>query len=991
MSDGIAPARHYRAGERAFSEGTAMANATLGVVLEHLRRATATADEPPDPQLVERFLRGHDPASFAALVRRHGPMVLRVCRRVLRHHQDAEDAFQVTFLVLARSAASIRKRGSLASWLHGVAYRTAKTARRGAATRREYEGRVKAMSQKDASEDLAWREVQSLLDEEVATLPEPYRTAFVLCQLEGLSRQEVARRLGVKEGTVSSRLGRAREQLREKLARRGVSLAALLGALAFARGQAPAAVPRRLLGATIRAGVAYAEGDLPVGGISAGAERLLKEVTRAMVLTQTKVAAAALAAVLLAAGALAFAPHPAHSQVPPAAPQGPAKTSAPDGPPAPGSGAAKPALAARAEGDTESVTVSGQVLGPDSKPFAGAEVSARWYQLYAGGTARGEVKTTSGPDGRFRLRFATADLSKTRLPPLPHIPHSYLEIIATAKGHGFGWAWAQIGAQVESRTLRLAKDDVPIKGRVLDLQFRPVAGATVRVAGVGPSSLGGNTPAVTTDAQGRFVLTGVGRDRQVALAVTGPGIERKAVTASTAGAAAATVEVVARPTRVLEGTVRAGDTGEPLAGVVVRGGPSCGIESGVHAVTDAQGRYRLVGLPKGRRYEVTAWPGLGQPFIPKLVVVVDTAGLKPISADLRLQRGVALRVRLLDKGTGKPVRGMVQYEPLGNNPLRAGIWDNRSLESRLWGLLLWQFPTCCFPEKDGYLHLVALPGPGAVFGHGYDFPYPARPFGPADVKTFPALERAGALYGYGHLFQSYRVFEARADGKPLTLDIEMDPGRTAEGVLVGPDSKPVAGATAFGLTRNSRQGQYDYVSQAWVGSEILKTERFRTPGVRPGTRTATFLHAGRKLIANVVLSADPKGPQTVRMGPWGTVTGRLVDAAGKPVTGVTVELLYESQEGPGELPPFKGEVACGLVAPGRPLCTDAEGRFRVEGLVPGLKHRLTFATAAGAGLTPVVPERVRDLSPRSGEVVNLGDVCVNVAPAGKQRAKGGEP
>src|SRR5262245_51033847 len=176
---------------RTCSGGTAMTKAPLGAVLRHVRRAAARdTDEATDAELLRHFLGSRDPAAFEALVRRHGPMVLRVCRRVLGHHQDAEDAFQVTFLVLARKAPSIRRQASLAGWLHGVAYRTARCARRGAATRRVYEARVKTMTQNDAPHELGWREVQALLDEEIQALPEAYRAAFVLCQMEGHSREE---------------------------------------------------------------------------------------------------------------------------------------------------------------------------------------------------------------------------------------------------------------------------------------------------------------------------------------------------------------------------------------------------------------------------------------------------------------------------------------------------------------------------------------------------------------------------------------------------------------------------------------------------------------------------------------------------------------------------------------------------------------------------------------------------------------------------------
>jgi len=268
------------------------------------------------------------------------------------------------------------------------------------------------------------------------------------------------------------------------------------------------------------------------------------------------------------------------------------------------------------------------------------------------------------------------------------------------------------------------------------------------------------------------------------------------------------------------------------------------------------------------------------------------------------------------------------------------------------------------------------------------------------LKAYPFLEKTpvnhGGLFHLWEIFQSYRVFEAKVGDKPLALDIELDPGLTAKGMLVGPDSRPVTGATAFGLTHNPQKTsnysyRHDPSYRARIESQTLETDRFASSGLVPRqARTVTFLHAGRKLIANAVLHADQKGPQTVRMQPWGAVSGRLVDADGKPLVGIAVELVYPSQAGPALLEPGTGGVAPGLLPPGWPFRTDAKGRFRIEGLIPGLKHQLTLSAGADQNIAPAAPGTLKNLSPRTGEVLNLGDIRVRVVPAKKEGEKGGK-
>jgi RND family efflux transporter MFP subunit len=200
------------------------------------RAASAPAD--PDPDLLARFAAARDEDAFAELVRRHGPMVLAVCRRVAGHPDDAEDAFQAAFLVLARRADRVRLRGAVGAWLFGVARRTALAARRAAARRRAADARATPPDPVPPPGDDA--ELRAVLDEELARLPDRYRAVLILADLEQLDRRRVAAELGIPEGTVASRQARARALLAGRLARRGWGLPAALAAAA------PALVPSSL-------------------------------------------------------------------------------------------------------------------------------------------------------------------------------------------------------------------------------------------------------------------------------------------------------------------------------------------------------------------------------------------------------------------------------------------------------------------------------------------------------------------------------------------------------------------------------------------------------------------------------------------------------------------------------------------------------------------------------------------------------------------------
>src|SRR5262245_18363079 len=247
-------------------------------ILQLIRRAgeDRRVRELPDHELLQRFHAHQDQAAFHALLCRHGPMVLDVCGGVLANEADAEDAFQAACLILDRKAGSIRKTASVGSWLHGVAYRTALKARAQSAARRKHEARVPLL-QAAEPDDLSWREVRQVLDQELSGLPERYRAPLVLCYLESATQQAAAVQLRLAKCTLRERLERGRALLRTRLRRGGLGPAALLVAAAWPAAVESAAVPASLVASTVKAACLFAAGQtLPDGAVPAQAISLAK-------------------------------------------------------------------------------------------------------------------------------------------------------------------------------------------------------------------------------------------------------------------------------------------------------------------------------------------------------------------------------------------------------------------------------------------------------------------------------------------------------------------------------------------------------------------------------------------------------------------------------------------------------------------------------------------------------------------------------------------
>jgi RNA polymerase sigma factor (sigma-70 family) len=518
-----------------------MATTQAHTVLRHLRELIAANTTVPqtDGELLEQYAARHDEAAFAALVRRHGPLVWSVCRRLLRDGPDAEDAFQATFLVLARAAGSVRKQGSLASWLYGVAYRTAAQARRRAAARRRHERRADRRPPADPLDEITGRELLAALDEELQRLPEPLRAPLVLCHLEGHTRDEAARQLRLSLSTLQRRLERARGRLRDRLTRRGLTLSAALAASSLSPGASAAPPPQ------LTASAVAAARPTP-GAVSPSAAALANKTLRAVLVTRLlKATALVLTAGLLALGVGAWANRAPADKTAASDPAGQAPAGRPPDPPA-----------APAAEEPERMTVTGRVSDPDGKQLAGAQVAVlagvRRLQRYGGLSMDRTVlgRGEADGDGTFRLT----------VPRTSSLRNWAVDVVAARAGYGLGWQSFDPDADRPEVNVRVRLEQV-VRGRLVDLQGQPAAGVPLGVArlvrvppreevaarleaekkraeGDGmrmsrdvafdndylalpdtPDGLPLWPGPVTTDDQGRFLLRGVGRGMAVTLDV----------------------------------------------------------------------------------------------------------------------------------------------------------------------------------------------------------------------------------------------------------------------------------------------------------------------------------------------------------------------------------------------------------------------------------------------------------------------------------------
>lgn len=901
------------------------AESRLGEQIQTLFQA-GTLGTWSDGQLLGRFLAHDDSGSepaFAALVERHGPMVLGVCRRLLVDAHLAEDAFQATFLVLARRARSVRNRDALGGWLHRVARRIALRVRvredRGKARRRPEAGEV-AVEYADRVEG---GELRSVIDQEVDRLADAQRLPVVLCCLEGLSHEEAAQRLRWPLGTVKSRLARGRRRLRERLVRRGFapSAAIAMGSLGLFEAEAAAALPPALASATARAAAALSAGGATAGVVPATVSALVREELGFMVATKFKLAAAMVVAVGVSGAVIGFALAAGPAQdgkrgVPPAAaadsPEGKAQT---------------PPLAAK-------LSAAGKVVDGGGKPVVGATVILREWSVYrvrgvppkqTEKLVRGEeeladklAETRTDAEGRFQFR----DVPAPSFPTIPEAGRSVFpwDVVALAPGHGLAWTQLTLHDQRVPISLTLPAEGT-LQGRVVEPGGKPVAGAKVRVFGVDPlgmpldNGLGTENRlnliwsgflSAKTDADGRFTIRGLPRDRLVSLVVTEPRHERLvAYTATTDapqqdGVIPSFRNGQAEETRhpVLTGpfTLTAKTADHVLTGRVsfADGKPAPGarvFRNWVDVTTDENGRFRIEGLSAGK-IELHAIVD-GSDAAPLDTEVVIPESPTETEHDLVLPRGLILTGRVVDGSTGQGVENVgVGFTPKpepGQTPTYFGFAEKTKADGRF---------RIVVPPGRGTLNLQAVP---TAFGQ----PEQRAVGQPAD----PNFSRDAA----GKAGQTVEVAAFRLiRGGVVVLRI------------VDTDGRPVANAQVDvrDLSRgfNPAPGRSD------------ADGRYEVTGLSPEYDTVIDVIAADKALGTTVeVPGTAAKPLEVRLQSLASLIGRVLDEEGKPIAGPVLH-LYRDVQYPGDSHRSFG------ISVGTLNAVKDDGSYAFDRLIPGATY-----------------------------------------------------
>jgi hypothetical protein len=746
-----------------------------------------------------------------------------------------------------------------------------------------------------------------------------------------------------------------------------------------------------LVTSTVKAAVLLSTGQS--GSLSAGVVSLAEGASKAMVPTKYKLAALFLVATgLLAVGANALA-----------------RREPPQKPETPSSGES---VATNGPG-TETIVLTGQVVGPDGKPVAGARLY--WPRIPKERPVKEEEieipeRGVTSSDGSFRLELPASDVRFDWNSPA---------LVALADGYGLGWTELPEKDPPTGLSIRLVKDQ-PIRGRLLSTEGKPISGVKV---GVGPvfampednleyfltawkrdwqSAIGRigkplyyplTRPLAVpmTDKDGRFQIQGIGAERVAVVSFQAPGVAQESIyvvcragldparynqavrdrTLPKPRSASGTpllhgpaFDHVASSSRVIEGTIRTPD-GKPAEGIPVF--VNVGYNNTVTAVSDAAGHYRLQGLPKQDEYLLHAEPRGKDPWLRWSTRLHDAEGLQLIKQDIELVRGIIVTGRILDRVTGKGVRGGLRYAPLPDNKYfgtKPGYDSYRS--ERLTTM----------SDADGRFRLAAIPGSGVLLvqAEGADARIDGVPVNPYRQAMVDSADRqrlavsakggnryfatAGNSYEFLDIMNACKVIDLAEGTDSYTCEVYLERGRTQTLSIQDPEGKPLDGAVVAGVTAT------------WPIAVSLKGSSCTVYALESETPRELFvLHSDRKLAGSLKVRGDEDEPPAVKLRPTGSVTGRFLDLDARPITGARVDLNFPDST--------VQELYRQMNQRQEPVLTDKDGRFRIDGVISDVK----FGLAAFQGNTLLVGEpRVGQRQVESGKTLDLDDVRTRPQP-----------
>jgi RNA polymerase sigma factor (sigma-70 family) len=950
-----------------------------------------------DRELLDRVTAAHEPnadaeAAFATIVARHGPMVFKVCRQLLRDNHHADDAFQAVFLVLARKARSIQDPDKLSNWLHGVAIRTARCSKTQIKRRRQCEqGPIMNPTttlEPETSEPLSPAispeqallnvEQAELLHTEIARLPQSFRLPILLCYFSGLSLDQAATQLKWPQGTLRSRLARAREKLRRSLSRRGFTLSTTALIAILSTKTTSAQLPRLLCHQTARAALQYTAGHAAGGVLSASATGIATEVLKTMTWSTVKVTLAGVLTLgMIGTGYLGVITYGAST---PRANTPEARPKTPDS--ARPHNVSPPALVlhspAKPTGKSEArMTVTARVVDPAGKPVKGAAVDlvGAHTQITLGTSVeynriRRLGQTTTDSDGRIRIQVTQ--------PVSTGYYSNALAALAAAPGYGVGWAHLNADASQADAEIRLLPER-RVRIRLVDIAGLPASGVELmlnRMGRSGPDRDGDSIslPSETTNpkASPYFVKTddngwatwpGIGQGIEFSIVIHDPRYAEQILEISGDNPANGKDQtLVLKPGKLIEGRVLAADTRQPIPNAVINviaSDGQFGLLFSTKSRADAQGHFAVNPYPGDYfRVRVHAPDGLPYP-VPELEFAWNKGAVKK-AIDIEVPKGCLLQGKVTEQGTERPLAGCtIQYVPTKRSGKTLNGWQ-----------------AAVASHGDGSFQ-IAVPGSTGhllIFGPTAD--YLLEEIGSNQlISKGMSGERK-----YAHAIIPYEI---KANETSPEIMARLRPGATVHGRVQGPQGQKIGDAVLI--------TSLDVPTTVFASYARMKFHdgHFTLRGVDPqGSTRIHILDPEHEWGTSLEVSGKQADKEvTAKLEPCGQARMRFVGPDGKPVANVMVWPYLKLVVTPGPTQYSRAPqdreklfaheaylVNMDKKHYGHDVKTDANGSYTMPALVPGALYRvIDYSTINDLKKGTQVR---KDFTVKSAETVNLGDILI---------------